>query len=305
LPASFCILLIAFLLLSSGASAIALDKNDDIDTNRPSFCQSALVVPAGSLQIENGALYQRFEHGLTYVDVPENEVRLGLLKGTEFQMYTPNMILFNQGRSTYAGTTGLQEVGLKKQLGPYKRFTASVVGGVDIPTGSKLLSGTAVMPVIRLPYAIQLTKNWSFCGMQSLIVTQPHGNIQWQPFVMLSRAVGSKASVFAEYGGFFQQNSHTPGLSIAHFGGVYKLNRHNQVDIQYGFGMSKSAPVAFVGFGYSYRFDGLPWGNKKPEPPPAQTTNPPPAASSNPAPPSATTSSPSSANTNKVLPPAH
>ena len=237
--------------------------------------------------MENGALYQRFEHGLTYVDVPENEVRVGLLKGTEFQMYTPNMILYNQGRSTYAGTTGLQEVGLKKQLGPYKKFTASIVGGVDIPTGSKLLSGTAVMPVIRLPYAIQLSKNWSFCGMQSLIVTQPHGNIQWQPFVMLSRAVGSKAAVFAEYGGFFQQNSHTPGQSIAHFGAVYKLNRHNQIDIQYGFGMSKSAPVAFVGCGYSYRFDGLPWGNKKPEPPPPSTsptsTNSPPATSQPPA----------------------
>jgi hypothetical protein len=129
------------------------------------------------------------------------------------------------------------------------------------------------MPVFRLPYTIQLSPNWAFCGMQSIVVTQPHGNIQYQPFVMFTRALGSRASAFVEYAGFFQQNSHAPGQSIAHFGGVYKITKHNQVDIQWGFGMSKTAPAAFVGVGYSYRFDGLPWGNKKPEPK-AQSSQP-------------------------------
>jgi hypothetical protein len=242
----------------------ALEKTDDIDTNRPSFCQSALVVPAGTLQLENGTLYQHFQHGITYFDGPENEVRLGIARNTEFQMFTPNMILLNQRSSTITGATGLTEVGLKYQLGPFKRLTASIVGGLDIPTGSKFYSGTAVQPVFRIPYSIQLNKNWALCGMQSIIVTQPHGNIQWQPFVMVSRTLGRKAAAFIEYGGFFQQNSHAPGQSIAHFGAIYKLNRNHQIDMQYGFGMSKTAPAAFVGLGYSYRFDKLPWGNTKP-----------------------------------------
>jgi hypothetical protein len=281
-------LLYFWLLLNLSSSAFALEKSDDIDTNRPSFCQSALVVPAGSLQLENGTLYQHFQHGLTYFDVPENQVRLGLTKKTEFQMFTPNMILYNQSRSTVVNTTALNEAGLKHQFGPYKRLTASVVVAANIPTGSKLLSGTAVVPVFRLPYAVQLSKNWTFCGMQSLLVTQPHGNIEWQPFVMVSRALGPKACAFAEYAGFFQQNSHAPGQSIAHFGALYKLNRHHQIDIQYGFGLSKTAPAAFVGMGYSYRFDGLPRGNKakkKAEPPQAPISPvapPPPSASSTP-----------------------
>jgi hypothetical protein len=192
------------------------------------------------------------------------------------------MILFNQSRTTVAGTTGFQELGLKQQLGPYKRLTASVVGGVNVPVGSKLLSGTAIMPVFRLPYSIQLSKNVAFCGMQSIVVTQPHGNIQWQPFVMLTRTLGKRTSAFAEYDGFFQQNSHNPGQSIAHFGCIHKLDRHKQVGIHFGFGMSKTAPAAFVGLGYSYRFDGLPWGNSKqptpqPAPPSQGSSSPPPA----------------------------
>lgn len=262
----FCISLFAAV-----PAAKALDKNDDIDTNRPSFCQSALVVPDGSIQLENGSLYQHFQHGLTYFDVPEDEVRIGLLKHTEFQMFTPNMVLYNQGATTLAGTSGLGEVGLKKQIGPYKRLTASVVVGAFVPTGAKIISGTSAEPVVRIPYAIQLTKNYALCGQQSIIVTNSRGDIQYQPFVMLTRAVGSKAGIFAEYAGFFQQNAHAAPLQIAHFGGVYKVNRHNQVDIQFGFGMSKTSPTAFVGLGYSYRFDGLPWGNEN-------KTNAPPAA---------------------------
>jgi hypothetical protein len=265
---------LVFFFLIGIASAQALEKSDDIDTNRPSFCQSALTVPDGSIQIENGTLYQHFQHGLTYFDVPENQVRLGLLKHTEFQMFTPNMVLFNQGASTYAGTSGLGEVGFKKQIGPYKNLTASVVAGAFIPTGSKLISGTSVQPVIRIPYSIQLNKKWAFCGMQSIVVSNSRGDIQYQPFVMLTRTVGSKAAVFGEYGGFFQQNVHAAAQQIAHFGGVYKVNRHNQVDLQFGFGMSKTAPAAFVGVGYSYRFDGLPWGDKKPSSAPGSSSAP-------------------------------
>lgn len=254
------------LAVSAGAKVLALEKTDDIDTNRPSFCQSALTVPDGSFQIENGTLYSHFQHGLTNFDIPENQVRLGLIKHTEFQMFTPNMVLFNQGASTFAGTSGLGEVGLKKQIGPFKRFTASVVAGVNIPTGSKLISRTAAQPVVRVPYSIQINKNWAFCGMQSITITDSRGDIRYEPFVMLSRALGSRASVFGEYAGFFQQNVHAAAPQIAHFGALYKLNRHNQIDIQFGFGMSSTAPAAFVGAGYSYRFDRLPWGEQKPNP---------------------------------------
>jgi hypothetical protein len=271
-----------FGLMFFSRSAAALEKSDFIDTNRPSFCQSALVVPAGSLQVENGALYKRFQHGLHSFDLPANEIRLGLLKRTELQMFTPNWLLFNRNNSTWGGTTGLGEVGIKQQFGPFKNCTASLVAGVNLPVGTRFSPGHEAQPVLRLPYAFQLSRNWALCGMQSLIVSSKHGSIQWQPFAMLTRSFGRRTAAFVEYGGFFQQNSHAPGLSVAHAGAVFKPARHHQIDFHFGFGMSKSAPSAFVGAGYSYRFDGLPWGNKKSEAPPLPPANTAPDAPSAP-----------------------
>lgn len=259
---------VSCLWLSVGTSEVrALEKSDYIDTNRPSFCQSALVVPDGSLQIENGGVYQRFRHSLNYFDCPETELRLGLLKHTEFQIYTPMAVINSIGSSTVASATGLNEIGIKKQVGPFKRLTASVVGALNLPVGTSSVPGTSVQPLLRIPYSFQISRNWALCGMQSIILTNSHGDIRYEPFGMLTRSIGDKAGIFAEYGGFFQQNTHQPAPQIAHFGGIYKLNRHNQVGLHFGFGMTKAAPTAFIGVGYSYRFDGLPWPHAKKPPP--------------------------------------
>jgi len=256
LPACLC----AFMLAVTTSEVKALDKTDDIDTNRPSFCQSAIVVPKGSLQLENGTLYQHFQHGLTYFDIPENQLRLGLTRTTEFQMFTPDFVLHNQGATTLGTTSGLEEVGIKQQLPPFKRLVASFVGGVNIPTGAKVTSGTDVQPVFRIPYAISLTKTISLCGMESIIITDSRGDIDYEPFVMVTKTMGRKVAVFAEYASQFIRNTHVPGVELAHFGGIYKLNRNNQLDMHFGFGLTKNSPAAFVGAGYSYRFDHLPWG---------------------------------------------
>src|SRR5271163_3222427 len=82
----------------------AMDQTDDIDTNRPSFMDSPLVVPKGSLQLENGALFQHFQHGLSTYDMPETELRVGLLKSTEFQVFVPNYTLFHRQSSAATDT---------------------------------------------------------------------------------------------------------------------------------------------------------------------------------------------------------
>lgn len=239
--------------------SFALEKTDPIDTNRPSFCESALVVPKGTLQLENGLQYQKLMSGANYFDISETQVRLGATKRTEFAMFVPQWVLFSRTGRAYDGASGLGEVGFKQQIFDRKHLQLSLIGGLNLPTGSKRVSGTAVQGVIRLPYAIPLNKNWTINGMQSILVMNSGGDIQYQPFVMVTRNIGSNAACFAEYAGFFQQNSHKPSQQIAHFGGVYKIKNNHQVDMHFGFGMTKSSPAAFVGAGYSYRFNRLPW----------------------------------------------
>ncbi len=236
-----------------------MDKTEDIDTNRPSFMFSPLVVPRGSVQLENGTLYQHFQHGINYFDISETQVRLGLSKRSEFQMFVPNFVLTHQEHlsETQTGVSDLGEVGIKQQIGPIKKLQLCLIPSLDIPTGSTTISGRGVQPVFRAPWSYPLTKNWSIMGMQSLLVLNSGRKVQYQPDFMLNRSIGTRTGVFAEYVGFF--TDHAQSLQIAHFGGVRKLNRNQQIDMHFGFGLDKTAPTAFVGAGYSFRFDRLAW----------------------------------------------
>ncbi len=254
-----------FLAAMMQPAAFALEKTDDIDTNRPSFMDSPLVVPKGSAQFENGVLCQHFQHGQTTVDLPETEVRLGVTKNVEFQAFVPNYELFHQQSSARTGqisadrdgVSDIQEAGCKFQLPTrFKTINVALIGGVTIPTGRSLISSKGVEPVLRMPWTKQLSKNWSAGGMQSLLIVDAGRDAQWQNFWMISRAFGSRTSVFAEYGGFYTH--HNVWTNIAHFGAVRKLNKDSQIDMQWGIGMNNSAPAAFVGAGYSFCLDNLP-----------------------------------------------
>jgi hypothetical protein len=247
------------------SAVFALEKTDDIDTNRPSFMDSPLVVPKGSAQFENGVLYQHFQHGQTTVDLPETEVRLGITKSVEFQAFVPNDELFHQQSSARThqisndrdGASDIQEAGFKFQLpSRFKSVNVALIGGVTIPTGRSFISGKGLEPVLRMPWTKQLSKNWAAGGMQSLLTIDAGRDVQWQNFWLLSRAIGSRTSIFAEYGGFYTH--HSVWTNIAHFGAVRKLNKNSQIDMQWGIGMNRSAPAAFVGAGFSFRLDNLP-----------------------------------------------
>jgi hypothetical protein len=276
-----CLVAVLFVLgyLIQSESALALTKDDDIDTNRPSFMDSPITVPKGSLQFENGTLYQHFQHGVNYYDLSETELRLGITKRTEFQMFVPQWVMFytqassldstsaalssstspfsTTSSSTFQnGVSDITEPGIKHQFGPFfKDLTVSVIGGVTIPTGRRLISGGGVQPVIRMPWSKGVTKNWSIMGMQSLLVIDGR-DCQWQNFWMANRAIGRRTSIFLEYAGFY--TNHAAANNIAHFGVVRKLNKNTQIDTHFGIGLDQTAPAAFVGVGYSFRFDRLP-----------------------------------------------
>lgn len=250
-------LLIAF--AASHSKASALEKTDDIDTNRPSFMFSPLVVPRSSIQLENGLLYSHIPlGGRDAFDLSETQIRVGLTDRTEFQMFVPNFFLIRrQNEDTFTGVSDLGEVGFKHQLPALKKFQLSLIPSVNLPTGNRFISGPGVQAVLRAPWSYPLSKKVSLMGMNSLLVLNSGRNLQYQPNLMLTGAVGCKASVFAEYAGFFTQDF--PSIQLAHFGTLYRPKRNHQIDVHFGFGLDKTSPAAFVGAGYSFRFDSLSW----------------------------------------------
>lgn len=57
---------------------------------------------------------------------------------------------------------------------------------------------------------------------------------------------------FVEYAGDFPQRGGS--RQLLHFGTSYKLAPHHQIDFHVAAGISRAAPSAFVGFGYSFLF---------------------------------------------------
>ncbi len=236
--------------------AHATDKDSDIETNRPSFTFSPIVIPKGSLQLENGTTNQWFNGAIRF-DIPENQIRLGLLEKTEFQVFTPNFVLDTRGGHTSTGATDIGELGIKQQLPRFKNIQASAIASLNIPTGGarRFLTGPGWQPVFRLPLSLPLGEHYQFCAMPSFLLVNSGRSPTYQQTAMLCRSIGRKAGVFAEYGGFFTRGS--PGINVAHFGGTYKITPHNQIDLHCGFGMNRANPRAFIGGGYSVRIDNL------------------------------------------------
>lgn len=234
-----------------------MEKTDDIDTNRPSFMFSPLVLPRGSIQVENGTVYQHIPHGVTYFDIPETQVRVGWSRRAEFQMFVPMFVLIDRSDRQLNAASNLNEVGIKYQLPAIKKFQPTVIAALNIPTGNRVILGPGVQPVFRAPWGYPIGK-WSIMGMQSLLVLNSGRDVQYQPDFMLVRSITPRLNAFVEYLGVFTH--HARGVSLIHFGSTWKVARHHQLDVHWGFGLNRTAPAAFVGAGYSYRFDWLPWG---------------------------------------------
>ncbi len=249
------------LALINCAPAFATDKDSDIDTNRPSFTFSPIVVPKGSLQVENGTLYQWIDRAQGRFDIPETQFRLGMLEKTEFQIFAPNFILDHAEDQTRSGVTDLGEVGIKHQLPRFKSLQASVIASMNLPTGGsrKFLDGPGVQPVFRLPMSIPLGKHYQLCAMPSFLLLDSGRAPSYQQTAMLCRTIGRRMTVFVEYAGFFTRE--LPPINFAHFGAEYRITPRNQVDLHVGFGLNRDAPTAFLGGGYSFRIDKL-WPSK-------------------------------------------
>jgi hypothetical protein len=119
-----------------------------ITTDRPAFPASSVVVPAGSLQFENGFL-ETTAQSYTGFDCSEILVRLGILSKTELRFTAPDCCVnYNTGLGFGTGLGDLL-LGVKQQLGPAGGFRRLP----DRLTEPSHRSQYLVQPRIRSPAA--------------------------------------------------------------------------------------------------------------------------------------------------------
>jgi Putative MetA-pathway of phenol degradation len=228
---------------------------DDIDTDRPDVTNSAVVVPPGSLQFENGVNLSARDGGRS-VDGTNTRARLGIVPCFELLVDLPSYV----GNVRAPGNSGFTNVapGIKWQISPIPgKFDLSFASGVALPTGAVDIAGRGAQPYVQFPWAVELHDGWGISGMLTEFFrpSDPISKRITETTFVLEKSLTEKFKLFTEYVGDYPDGAIPTQLWNS--GGLYRLTPTQQVDFHIAFGLNHSSPTYIVGVGYSFRFDHL------------------------------------------------
>lgn len=256
LPTALLAILLAGTAQLHGQDQVpSADDEGPIATDRPAVTNSSVVVPAGSLQAENGFL-EPSSQGQSVVDGPETLVRFGVAKRTELRFTVPDY--FNNLNTGIGSGFGDFAVGVKEQLGPTPgKFDVSVILFLSFPTGANNVSSGGYDPGLQVPWSRALSANWTAAGMFSVYwPTQGRTrNVTGESTFLFDRQLTKPWDAFIEYAGDFPEVGGPRHL--LHFGTALKVARRHQIDFHVGVGLSSAAVDHLIGIGYSFRFQAI------------------------------------------------
>jgi len=236
------------------SSVARAQDTSPIVTDRPDVTESAIVVPRGSVQAENGLTWA-LQDGQQTVSGTESLLRLGIGPRFELRFGLPDYFLnVSSGRRPHGFNDSF--VGFKQQLGPLPgKIELSVIVATSFPTGTSGVTTHGVDPFVKLPWSRELQSGWSVGGMQSFFwaTENERRNPTWESTFYLEKAVREPWAAFVEYAGDYSRFE--SARQIMHVGTMYRVGRRHQLDAHIGFGLTPSAPTHFVAFGYSFRLD--------------------------------------------------
>jgi hypothetical protein len=220
-----------------------------IATDRPAVTDSSVVVPAGTIQVENG-FADTVSGGQRTLDGPETWVRVGVAAKTELRLIAPDYF----GPQGIGSGFGDLAVGVKQQLGPVFGFDVSLVLTLSLPTGARAFTSHGYDPSAQLPWSRSLSPNWTIAGMLSVYVPTIDGShkVTGETAILADRQLTKAWDAFVEYVGDFPQAGGPRHL--LHFGSALKLTPNQQIDMHVGVGLSSAAVDRLIGVGYSFRF---------------------------------------------------
>ena len=255
--ALFLFALVGSLAPRARAQACGANAQSPIDTDRPQITSSSIVVPCGSLQVENG-FQETGNGGQRTFDFPETSVRFGIANKTELRFGVPDYFQNDDTSSGFSSGFGDLSLGFKQQLGPTRGgFDVSVIPSVSFPTGANAISSHGYDPTVQLPWSHSLKKNWTAAGMFSLMwpTEGARRNLTGQASVYFDRQLTQPWDAYVEYSGAFPQRGGPQ--NVIDFGTAYKLSPHQQLDFHCNFGLSSAVPDHSIGFGYSFRLQAI------------------------------------------------
>jgi hypothetical protein len=256
-------LVLSLVAFSAGrAEAIAAEDGEcsggqaDIATDRPDVTNSSLVVPRGSVQVENGINWTSRQSAIV-IDGPNTRVRLGVAQCTEALVDAPNYFRPLRRGAAAVGVSDFSPA-IKRQLaGLPGDIELSATMGLEFPTGTTRIAGRGYGGYVQFPWSKEIGKGWGFSGMFTafFIPGEPASDPTLEPTFAVERQVGSRADVFVEY--VADHSRRGVSSQVVDSGGAYRITPTQQIDIRAGAGLNRAAPDYLFGLGYSFRFDGV------------------------------------------------
>lgn len=253
--AAACALLVAVVAPAFAHAGECPTSAAEIATDRPDVTNSSLVVPLGSLQMENGINTVRRGLDKTF-DGTNSRLRLGVANCLEILVDVPTYV----GRVKGDPDTGFGNVApaIKYQFGSLPEpWNLSVTAGAGLPTGSPKIAGTGLQPYLQFPWSYEIGGGWGTSGMVTsfFFPSDPLNKQTTEATFVLEKKVTERASLFVEYVGDYP--SRGSSVQLFNAGGGYLLTKTQIIDFHVAFGLNRNSPNYIVGVGYSFRFDDL------------------------------------------------
>jgi Putative MetA-pathway of phenol degradation len=254
---NLCILAIAscFITTRPAAAEECPAPGSEIATDRPDVTNSSLVVPAGSLQLENGINGTGTGVGTTF-DGSNSRLRFGIAPCLEILADIPTYT----GKLGGTPDTGFSDFtpAIKYQFSSLpEHWTLSLTAGAGLPTGSIAVAGFGIQPYLQLPWSHELGDGWATNGMftQFFAPADPVNRFTTEATFSVEKRVTSRADVFVEYVGDYRAVG--ANSQLINVGGGYLLTDTQQIDAHLAIGLNRNSPNYIVGVGYSVRFDNV------------------------------------------------
>jgi hypothetical protein len=228
-------------------------------TTRPSFTDAAVTVPQDSLQVESGATFADNRGGTYSWTLPETQFRLGVTDNTEFRYTAPNYTYIGDNKpGSIANNFGDSSIGLAHHMMLPGKVDIMLIPILNLPTGANKVSSNSVDPMFRLVGAKYLTPKWQISSMFETrwnTGKDAAARVVMMPTFINYYNFNSKWIGFLEYGSFIP----TEGKSsqFIQSGALFLPTPRQQFDARVAVGLNKMSPNLLVGFGYSFRVDGL------------------------------------------------
>jgi hypothetical protein len=245
-----------------GASPPPTRTDEPILTTRPSFTDSWLTIPRGSFQAENGATYTDNANRTKSWVLPETLLKVGLTDNIELRFATPNYINLRRddddilvNEISHFGDMG---VGLSLHRRLPGQIDLAVIPFLNLPTGANKASSNSVDPQLRVVLARYLTSKWVIASQFDARWNTGRNRVAdviLNPTFITYYSFTEKISGFAEYGGFIPTSGRTG--QFIQGGLLYLPTRRQQFDVRVATGLNRQSSDFLVGFGYSFRVDGL------------------------------------------------